>query len=198
MAPRLATTASDALAERSGVRRFHTVSEAMKDWIQAASNVVLIVGIGLVIYELQQSRDLAEAQIVTDEFSRISELRAATFGESPELALNKAARDPGSLTEAEVAVLDAYYRAVILNWLGVRASRQDIGMSGNLALIVRSQTLSTFTTEPGRAWLGHMIATGFVPGEIAEIATTALESHPENQSLLRYQAIDAVRLHGAQ
>ena len=165
----------------------------VKDWAQLISNLVLLVGIGLVIYELRLARDIAEAQITAEEVSRISALRVATFGETPHEALSRAARAPHLLTDADVVVLDAYYRAVILNWTGVTATRRQIGMSGSLEQIVRNQTLSTFTSEPGRAWLSHFLQSNMLSPEIVRVAQETLAKSSNNVVLERYQAVDRTR-----
>ena len=44
-----------------------------RDWLQILSNLAIIVGLVIVIYELNQSRQLAYGQILTEELSRIND-----------------------------------------------------------------------------------------------------------------------------
>ena len=42
-----------------------------RDWFQIMSNVAIIIGLGLVIYELNQSKQLVVAQMAQDHVDRL-------------------------------------------------------------------------------------------------------------------------------
>jgi len=87
--------------------------KGISNWIQIATGVALLIGLGLVVWELQQSRDVAVAQLTSDGFSNWRPIDIANMGESPATVLAKACRDPQSLTDEDLEVLGAYYSAIV-------------------------------------------------------------------------------------
>jgi len=57
------------------------------NWFQIISNVAIIFGLGLVVYELNQSKQLASSQFVRDYNARETSIRLAMMGEDPREAL---------------------------------------------------------------------------------------------------------------
>ncbi len=47
-------------------------SVRFQNWFQIISNVAIIFGLGLVVYELNQSKQLASVQFISDDFDRLS------------------------------------------------------------------------------------------------------------------------------
>ena len=87
------------------------------NWFQIISNVAIIVGLGLVTYELNQSKQLASVQFINDDFDRLTNRQLAIISDDPREALAKAALHPNDLTERDVVSLDALYESVVLNWM---------------------------------------------------------------------------------
>jgi hypothetical protein len=123
------------------------------NWFQIISNVAIIFGLGLVVYELNQSKQLANAQFVTDNFARLTNIQIAMMGEDPREALAKAALRPADLNERDVVALDAYHLSALMGWFHLRVSSEsadfDMPWRENVAASVRKD----FSTEPGRRWL---------------------------------------------
>ena len=65
------------------------------NWFQIISNVAIIVGLGLVIYELNQGKRLVLAQLTSDDASSLRERNMTIMGESPQDAIAKADLHPG-------------------------------------------------------------------------------------------------------
>ena len=85
------------------------------NWFQIVSNIAIIVGLGLVVYELNQSKTLAHVQFVNDDFARLTDLQMALIGEDPREAFAKASLSPNDLTEQDVVALEALYQTVAMN-----------------------------------------------------------------------------------
>ena len=79
------------------------------NWFQIISNVAIIFGLGLVVYELNQSKQLVSGQFIKEYNARETSIRLAMMGEDPREALAKAALHPVDLDERDVVALDAYY-----------------------------------------------------------------------------------------
>lgn len=85
-----------------------------KEWLQILSNLALLVGIGLVIFEMQQNQTLVRAQLASDGISDRMELATSLIGETPNEVLAKACFSPGELTEEDKLELRRIMRAHIL------------------------------------------------------------------------------------
>ena len=68
----------------------------LRNWFQIISNVAIIVGLGLVVYELNQSKQLAFVQFMNDDFARLTDVRLAMMGDDPREALARAVSLPRS------------------------------------------------------------------------------------------------------
>lgn len=96
------------------------------DLVQVLTSIAVIIGLGLVVWELQLSRTLTRAQIGSDHFAEQLANRRALLGENPVPAIVKACVSPKELTPAErtiaLAHIDLSYdlisRMKILNEVG--------------------------------------------------------------------------------
>jgi len=79
-----------------------------RDWLQLTSNLAIIAGLIVVIFELNQTRGLAFGQMIDGEFAMNNDRFIAAMGEAPQGALAKATFDPSSLTPEDAVVLDAH------------------------------------------------------------------------------------------
>ncbi len=52
-------------------------SSRFQNWFQIISNVAIIFGLGLVVYELNQSKQLASAQFIIDNIARQTSVQIA-------------------------------------------------------------------------------------------------------------------------
>ena len=126
------------------------------DWIQLVTGLAVVIGIGLVIWELKQAQQIAEAQIAFDSYALAVEINDAIFGENAADVLAKACEAPTSLTSGEWVILDSYYR----NRISIGASPKLIleladlsGQTAEVFELLQTGVLSEiFSTAPGRAW----------------------------------------------
>ena len=84
-------------------------TQTLTNWIQLATGVAVLIGLGLVIWELQQTREIAVAQQVDDSMSRYSNQLQAMMGEESARSLAKACDEPDSLTTEDMIILGYYY-----------------------------------------------------------------------------------------
>ena len=162
------------------------------NWFQIISNVAIIVGLGLVVYELNQSKQLASAQFYNDSVARETSIMLAMMGEDPREALAKAALHPADLNERDAVALNAYYQSIVLGWFNIRLSSQsagfDIPWQEGVAFSVRRE----FSSEPARRWLRAWAAgMGDAPGgmELAEIVQKALQDDSGNYPRSQYELL---------
>ena len=84
-------------------------------WVQGVAAIAVVVGLILVIWELQQARQLARAQVSSDSFALASQINAVVLGETAAKVVEKACDTPESLTGADFEILRAYYQS----WVSV-------------------------------------------------------------------------------
>ena len=152
------------------------------NWFQIISNVAIIVGLGLVIYELNQSKQLAYAQYVHNDMARYTDRHVSLMADDPREALVKAALHPDELEEQHAVTLDAFYREVMLGWVNCVRTTQiaDLGDRGCWNVIA-NEARFYFGTEPGRRWIESWGAdwvgsAGY--SRIVEVATNAAHEEP--------------------
>jgi hypothetical protein len=153
-------------------------SSRFQNWFQIISNVAIIIGLGLVIYELNQSKALAHAQLIDSRITNLVSIYAARMGEDPRAAVAKAECGAGELNETDAVALDAMYRSVTLSWFNMWRTTNIGGFDANPEPVIRAQAREFFTSAPGRAWLSAWASRrqDFGPiKRIVEIATEAIK-----------------------
>jgi hypothetical protein len=83
-------------------------SEKAIFWIQLSAALAVMLGLGLVIWELRQAHQLARAQLISDGFLAELEDTRALLGENPTEVIMKGCLTPDELTPAEWKTNQAY------------------------------------------------------------------------------------------
>ncbi len=118
--------------------------------IRLITTFSVIIGMVLVIYELRQTRDLAETEIRTQALVLGMDLKSNLVSDRGIEALRKACLEE-ELTVEDIIVLDNYYRAIYdqINYMGLVSARFEYDWetyaSNQLERIV-------FMTSHGRDW----------------------------------------------
>jgi hypothetical protein len=162
------------------------------NWFQIISNVAIIFGLGLVVYELNQSKELASGQSVRDYNARETSLRIAKMGEDPREALAKAALHPADLNERDVVSLDAYYTSIVFGWFTFQQFSQRAGIDSPWAENVAYSVRREFSSEPARRWLRAWVAgmgKSFDGTEIYEIVEKAVQDDSGNFPRSQYELL---------
>lgn len=163
------------------------------NWFQIISNVAIIFGLGLVVYELNQSKQLASGQFIRDYNARETSIRLAMMGEDPREALAKAALHPADLNERDVVALDAYYQSIVMGWFSLERSSKhadiDVPWRENVPFSIGRE----FSSEPARRWLRAWVAgMGDHPlagTEIYEIVKKAVQEDSGNYPRSQYELL---------
>ena len=83
-------------------------SEKLNDWVQIATGITLVLGLGFIIWELQQSREATISQLTSDGFVYAGQQNATIMGEDLALVIAKACEAPEDLTTSDLVVLEAH------------------------------------------------------------------------------------------
>ena len=81
----------------------------MSNWIQIATGIGVLVGLFFVFIELQQAKQLASADLVSQGFSEGLSTQRSVMGEEFADVFAKACMHPEDLTDGEIVALDFYF-----------------------------------------------------------------------------------------
>ena len=125
-----------------------------RDWLQITTNAAVVLGLILLIYELNQSRDLTRAQVVDSVYDAVVARNLALIGENPHEAIAKSVFRPEELTESDAVVLSQFYTALLVSWMRNKDDR-GVGYFGqsreDFENVIASEAYF-LNTEPGRRW----------------------------------------------
>lgn len=78
-------------------------------WIQAVTGIAVVIGLGMVMYELKQTQDLTRHQLSSDGYINTMDTLRVGMGESHAATLAKACFEPENLTNSEMFEMLAFY-----------------------------------------------------------------------------------------
>ena len=167
-------------------------SARFQHWFQIISNIAIISGLAVVVYELNQSKQLAWGQMAESTVSRVADRNLATMGENPQEALAKAVLHPADLTEEDAVTLDAYYMSVVIDWTLLYGTSEIAGIDRDWRRTVRFEAAREFSSDPGRRWLKAW-AEGIYDwsgmNQIAELALEAVRDEAVNHFRSTYELL---------
>ncbi|MCJ7555797.1 MAG: hypothetical protein MUP90_02650 [Gammaproteobacteria bacterium] len=91
-------------------------TDRVSRWLTFGSNVGVLIGIVILIFELRQSSAIAEAQFYLDQVNLNETAELAMLGENPAAVWEKSVFDPKTLSPADVRVMDAYLGSRLYVW----------------------------------------------------------------------------------
>ena len=90
-------------------------TRTLGNWIQMFTGFAVVIGLGLVIWELQQAREITRFEQARAGSAQYAQRVQAQMGENVAGAVAKACDEPDRLTTEEMFVLDRYYMDVLNN-----------------------------------------------------------------------------------
>jgi hypothetical protein len=145
----------------------------LSDWIQILTAIAVLAGMGLVIYELRQTKELALADLLLQGYAFANEVDNTLIGENAAESLTKDCLGE-QLTPQDVIVLDEYFSAMFDKANAYRDvmgfAREDDDWQFN----TRENLAHIFSTERGRIWWEVETARWYVEPEVLEIGNQLL------------------------
>jgi hypothetical protein len=80
------------------------------------ANVGVLIGLVILIVELRQSSDIAEAQFYLDQVETNETLEFTMLGDNPAAVWERSVFEPESLSPADIRVMDAYLSSRLYVW----------------------------------------------------------------------------------
>lgn len=172
-------------------------SQILANWIQIVTGIGVLGGLVLVIWELQQSRDLVLAQLEAEGFISYQESKLSIMGEDFAATYAKACFDPTSLTDAELVQMAAYADANAGLVSRARAY-SEIGESSDRSWEqgARRITREWLSTKVGRAEYVELTRRGRLSPWIAEVADQLIAEGALEDCRERYSYFELVRREG--
>ena len=128
-------------------------SEKLNNWVQTITGLAIVIGLILVVWELQQNQDATLSQLSSEYWHFASQERAAIFGEDAANVLAKACHEPANLTESDLIILEQYYEGFIARISRLMILRDRGGFYGRNQWREALFGLDMlFMSQPGRAY----------------------------------------------
>ena len=134
------------------------VSRRLELAIQLITGAAVLIGVVLVLIELQQTRALTYKQMVQDRLGAVIEHNSRVYGEDLATVLEKACLNPGGLSHSEAIILETYFHNQIQQVYRNR-TLQEVGgigiVEGGISWRIFSREFVSFIAAypGGREWL---------------------------------------------
>ncbi|MGK0223151.1 MAG: hypothetical protein ACI9ON_002394 [Limisphaerales bacterium] len=91
------------------------MGERLNSWLQLGTSIGVLIGLVLVILQLQQGTKITTAQLGSESFESTIRANDLIVGEGLAVAWSRAMANADDLTDAELGVIDAFLRREWLN-----------------------------------------------------------------------------------
>ena len=118
-----------------------------RDWLQLLTNIAVVIGIGVLIYELNQTHLHNRSQVIAVDYQMSTEVELAMLGDNPAGAFAKSVTDPDQLTSEERFIVDTFLEAFLMEFRYV-GSMHRIG-------VIENPFLGSARKERARRFLSH-------------------------------------------
>ncbi len=83
----------------------------VSDFVQIVTGVAVLIGLGLVVFELRQARTLTQSQLASEGMALIHSRHLAVIGEDLASTLARACTAPTTLSKKDGLLIDHYFKA---------------------------------------------------------------------------------------
>ena len=126
----------------------------MENWRaigQLVTNIGVILGLLVVVYEIRETRLLTQTQLASDAFALNAGTNAMVAGELLPEALARACFRPKELTDEDTVVLQAYY-SDLWNPINRMLYVEAFGFDVPIEELIQAQTTTITATQAGVEW----------------------------------------------
>lgn len=152
-------------------------------WLTLAANVGVLGGLILVALQINQSTEIAKAQLANDYFLADMQIELAMMGDSPAKSWIKAVYSPDDLNQEDAAIVDRYFNFGLIQILRLQ-KMYELGLADEDWEIRIAYLDWHLGNEVGRRWWSHT-KEGF-PEQFVRMIDDALvdTDYRSNQNLL--------------
>ena len=169
-------------------------TQKVSDWMQIVIGMGVLVGIALVIWELDQGHDIAVNEALASDFSKAMSQYQSILGEDPAATIEKACRSPDNLDLRDTTILNGYFNSLLMTPLqqSQQYRRASLGLDDSWRRSA-GPALSTILGTPfGQFWWAGLrdAYDSRIPG-IAALSDSILQGMRDQYScdslLIQYQ-----------
>lgn len=142
------------MAEHSDAPSSSSEDSSAKSWlpsIQLITNLTVVAGIVVLMFELNQTKDLAQVQTYDNAYLSVTSRNLSLMGESPQQSIAKSIFQPERISQEDVVVLTKYYTAIVVSWRRLK-DENAVGYFGGGWEQVVAQEASNLNNQVGRKW----------------------------------------------
>ncbi len=169
-------------------------TQKVSDWMQIVVGVAVLVGIALVVWELNQGHDIAINESLSSDFSKAVSRYQSTLGEDPAATIAKACRSPDNLDLRDTTILTGYFNSLLMTPLqqSLQYQRATLGFDDNWRASAGSALSTILGTPFGQFWWAGLrdASDSRIPG-IAALSDSILQGMGDQYScdslLIQYQ-----------
>lgn len=156
-------------------------AESSLTLIQVGTLISVVLGLGLVLWELQETRQLVQVQVTQDGLAALGADVSAYYGDHAPQALARACFTPQEVSEEDMLVLHYLWGNRMLQPFRRRIHARVGGFDIDWRSGVRRSVSDIAMFPAGRAWLQQFESTdgefqAFVRSHAADVETVSCES----------------------
>ena len=133
-------------------------SQTVAIWVQVLTGIAVLIGLGLVVWELQQARELTLVQMGQGSMSDITQDFSAQYSEGASRALARACFLPKDLTEEDSVVLDMIFQVRMLKGYRLKLQTDIAGFEAPWEQVTNFGISYIKGFTHGSAWLDAYVS----------------------------------------
>ena len=165
--------------------------DRLNRWLTLAANLGVIVGLLILIVEVRQNADLTRAQMMANRDDLLVQIEMNLASPEISAAWVKSIRDPESLTDTEIRMVESHLVAMMLQW-HYMFTMEEAGLTsrGHTRQHILNVAPYYFGSRHGKNWW-HWQESGWNGTAMMEVAGPIIDAVDED-FMLRY--LDGTRL----
>ena len=149
--------------------------EGMSKWFTLGANVALLIGLGLVAYELNQNTQLARTTLIHEGNALENQIWANLMGEVPGDVIAKSVECPELMTYADFVAMDAFlFTSMNMIYREYELAKEGLFTSDEWKREVRDLSHWYLGNDFGRIWWKQE-ASNFFDSEFSKYVDVQLE-----------------------
>jgi hypothetical protein len=151
----------------------------LSQWVTAATNIAVLFGVLLLVFELRQNAELARIEMIQGRINTNQQLESEFFEPHVTRIWVKSFMDPASMTLEEIRTMDAYM-VVFMNQVMREYALEQAGLldRGATARLMEENFWFLFGSPYAKVWWEQLGQSGLSP-EIIELARPIVDSAEE-------------------
>jgi hypothetical protein len=170
-------------------------SDRLNKWMSVGANAGVLIGLALVIMQLNQNETLLRVQIMNQYYDSYIAADSAFAGDNVAEIFEKSMIEPENLSFADMRALESQTFSPMLRWINLyRLSESGIIDDSEWRRQVKADAGYYLGTPYGRAWWEFQsteedIMDSFLPAELREYVNAQLEDNGPDNVQFEYRQI---------